>query len=254
MIKSFFKNNKTIGMGFTQTLTLTSLLCVFKKKYLTGLFSRKSLFFRNIRARQQNTTPKLVCGFIHALNLLLKFIETSNRSIYNVMSRCVLFVDKKRVKLVHGFTVVEIIIVISIMAFLTAVIYSSFDASKAQSRDQKRISDISMLQLALEQSFNKNGIYPSQLDSLVPTYIPEIPTDPDNDYNNQYFPLTKASASSDCISYQLWTLFERNNAYLDLKRGFDSTASPLPNSMYECGSGHSPKDASADALVFDVMP
>mgnify|MGYP001615641216 CR=1 FL=1 len=155
-----------------------------------------------------------------------------------------------------GYTLIEIVVVISIMAILSAVIYSSFDASRAKSRDQKRISDISAIQISLEQYFQKNGIYPLTLNSLIPTYMSSIPRDPSTnmDFNVSYFPISKGSSSNNCVSYQLWTIFEQGNMYLGSKRAFDSTLSVLPNNMFECGSLHSRVDATAGAMVYDVMP
>jgi prepilin-type N-terminal cleavage/methylation domain-containing protein len=156
----------------------------------------------------------------------------------------------------NGFTLIEIVIVISIMSVMSVIIYSSFGESRAKSRDQKRISDISTIQLSLEQYFQKNGVYPLTLDELSPTYISSIPTDPTTNikYSGNYFPMTKNSGSSYCISYQLWTRFEKNNTYLNSKRGFNSLS--LPSGMFECGSLHTPKDASnaTNPLVYDVMP
>lgn len=164
-------------------------------------------------------------------------------------------------KLVCGFTLIEIVIVIGIMAVLTAIIYSSFDASKAQSRDQKRVSDISSIQIALEQYFQKNGVYPVQLPSLVPTYISEIPKDPstNTNYNGNYFPMSRTATnnSDKCTSYQLWTRFERSNSFLGSKKGFNSSG-VLPSGLYECGGSgtHSLAEinATTEALVYDVMP
>jgi len=154
-----------------------------------------------------------------------------------------------------GFTLIEIIIVIAIMGFLSTIIYSSFDKSKAQSRDQKRISDISTIQIVLEQYFQKNGIYPVQLSELVPNYMVAIPTDSTNNYKDQYFPITKTSVgSTSCVSYQLWTKFEEKNEFLNSKKDFNSTN--LPTNMYECGSNHDKAkiNASTETLVYDVMP
>lgn len=172
-------------------------------------------------------------------------------------------------KLVCGFTLIEIVVVIGIMGFLSAIVYSSFDASRAKSRDQKRITDISVIQLALEQYFQKYGVYPVDLSSLVSgnpnipsgeqvKFLPEIPTDlPKNVYLSQYFPITKDKTgnSNSCISYQLWTNFELQNSYLESKKGFDSTSLPK-NGLYECGSSHQTINASTTAtvLVYDVMP
>lgn len=168
-----------------------------------------------------------------------------------------------------GFTLVEIVVVISIMAVLTAVIYSSFDASKALSRDQQRVSDISTIQLALEQYFYKYGVYPVTLadSKFIPAFLYAIPTPPlssDSPYQNNYIPITKTFSSEDCISYQLWTSFERNNSYLESKKGFNSMNLAIADNpgdqktLYECGGNgnhNSAKiDASSTPLVYDVMP
>ena len=150
----------------------------------------------------------------------------------------------------NGFTLVEIVVVIGIMAFLTAIIYSSFDASKAQSRDQKRVSDISTIQLGLEQYFQKNALYPVELKDASTTISQDLITT----YGSSYFPMTKNSGSTNCITYQLWVKFERNNVYLNSKKGFDSTLSILPHNLSECGSGHMTENAFIDPLVYDVMP
>lgn len=164
-----------------------------------------------------------------------------------------------------AFTLIEIVVVIGIMAVLSTIIYSSFSTSRAKSRDQKRVSDISTIQIALEQYFQKNGVYPIKLEDkntpsngLVPVYISSIPTDPTNNYDNQYYPMTKSTGTNNCISYQLWTRFELSNEYLSSKKGFDSTANPLPAGLWECGSGHDSAKINAsdpsNNLVYDVMP
>lgn len=185
-----------------------------------------------------------------------------NNFYWQKFSRVNMKVDKKT----KGFTLIEIVVVIAIMGVLTALIYSSFDASRAQSRDQKRVSDISSIQIALEQYFQKNGVYPVQLvdiinpsKGLVPTYMPEIPKDPstNNDYSADYFPITKTNGTSNCVTYQLWTRFERSNSYLNSKKGFDSSS--LPSSLFECGQSGTHDTAKinasdpANTLVYDVM-
>lgn len=162
-----------------------------------------------------------------------------------------------------GFNLVEIVIVIGIMGVLSAIIYSSFNTSRAKSRDQKRISDISALQLSLEQYFQKNGVYPLTLEELataVPPFISSIPVAPNPGEVYNYLPITKTLGSEkSCISYQLWTKFELSNAYLNAKKEFNSTILPtssIINGSYECGTGHLTIDASnsVNPLVYDVMP
>lgn len=156
------------------------------------------------------------------------------------------------------------IVVISIMAVLTAIIYSSFDISKAQSRDRKRVSDISVIQIALEQYFQKYGVYPVSLDSILGNssensikFLAEMPKDPTTniEYTKNYFPMTKIEDSPYCISYHLWTLFEQKNSFLESKKSFDSTK--LSKGVYKCGVGQNNginANASGNELIYDVMP
>jgi prepilin-type N-terminal cleavage/methylation domain-containing protein len=175
-------------------------------------------------------------------------------------------------KKTKGFSLVEIVVVIGIMGILSAIIYSSFNASRVKSRDQKRVSDISAIQLSLEQYFQKNGIYPTQLSDLVPTYISALPVSPNANAGEKYyyFPLTKTTTliggtvgSNYCVSYQLWTKFELPNSYTNAKKSFDSTnLNSNKTHWYECltkdaSAGEhidSAVDASSDSLIYDVMP
>ncbi|KKT78641.1 MAG: General secretion pathway protein G [Parcubacteria group bacterium GW2011_GWF2_44_8] len=59
-----------------------------------------------------------------------------------------------------GFTLLELLVVISIIALLTAVIAVNALQSGQQSRDAKRQADIRSLQSAVELYKNKNGRYP----------------------------------------------------------------------------------------------
>lgn len=159
----------------------------------------------------------------------------------------------------RGFSLIEVIVVIGIMGLLTALIYTSFDANKAKSRDQKRVSDISAIQISLELYFNQNGRYPLVLEDklnpangLVPKYISSIPVPPQGSETYEYLPLTRMQGSDICISYQLWTKFERGNSYLDSRKKFNSSV--LNGPYYECGSGHNKIDAGSNDLIYDVMP
>jgi len=152
----------------------------------------------------------------------------------------------------NGYTLIELLTVISIMGILTAIIYTSFSSAQARSRDQKRVSDVSTIQLALENYFNKNGRYPTSTDVLVPVFLSSIPTPPyaeEGQYN--YFPLTKSGMGEVCTSYQLWIRFELSNDYLNSKKGFVSNDL---SSFVECGSDHKSVNAKTDKLVYDVMP
>jgi general secretion pathway protein G len=93
-----------------------------------------------------------------------------------------------------GFTLVELMIVISIIALLTGIIVANLTSSKARSRDAQRVSDLNQIQLALEQYFDRCGQYPIADSNGMPStssscsggvitissYISKIPQDPSN--------------------------------------------------------------------------
>lgn len=59
-----------------------------------------------------------------------------------------------------GFTLIELMIVISIVAILSAVTWINFSTSSQQSRDSKRQTDLKALQAAIESYKKENGQYP----------------------------------------------------------------------------------------------
>lgn len=80
-----------------------------------------------------------------------------------------------------GFSLIELMVSIAIVAILTALIIVNIASSRAKARDAKRISDIAQIQLALEQYFTKNGQYPNvdQYNNIIFTsYISVKPKDP----------------------------------------------------------------------------
>lgn len=94
-----------------------------------------------------------------------------------------------RKRFLPGFTLIEILVVISIIAVIITIAIVSYTTINKQSRDAKRKSDLEQIRSALEMYRSDNGYYPSvnttgfgtaaNLGSvLVSTYIPAIPTDP----------------------------------------------------------------------------
>ncbi|MDD4937700.1 MAG: prepilin-type N-terminal cleavage/methylation domain-containing protein [Candidatus Shapirobacteria bacterium] len=63
-----------------------------------------------------------------------------------------------------GFTLVELLVVISIMGILTVVVSSSFRTIQMKSRDARRKSDLSSISKALNMYYNDVGIFPSSDD------------------------------------------------------------------------------------------
>ncbi len=155
-----------------------------------------------------------------------------------------------------GFSIAEIVVIVGIMAILTTLVYTSLDGSKKQSRDQKRVADISAVQLALEQFYARNKFYPENLDTtntaptegLVPRYLASVPD------GVKYAPLKINSNDSNCSFYHLYITLESKISVLDSKKGFDSSEL----SSLICGNYSSSllinASSSANALVYDVTP
>lgn len=93
----------------------------------------------------------------------------------------------------HGFTLMEILISVAIVAILTAIGIVSYNSVNKRARDAKRKSDLEQVRSALEIYRNDKGKYPGSavgwialtvLDPgdgtgpLVTAYLPRIPMDP----------------------------------------------------------------------------
>jgi len=60
----------------------------------------------------------------------------------------------------RGFTLIEILIVVAIIAILASVVLVGLGPTQQQGRDARRLSDLREAQTALELYYNKNGVYP----------------------------------------------------------------------------------------------
>jgi prepilin-type N-terminal cleavage/methylation domain-containing protein len=84
----------------------------------------------------------------------------------------------------RAFTLVELLIVIAIVGILTAVLFGSTATSRSRTRDDRRITDLKQIQLALALYFDVYRDYPNGADAsalgvlVAERFLPEIPTDP----------------------------------------------------------------------------
>ncbi len=96
-------------------------------------------------------------------------------------------------KKLSGFTLIELMVAISIIGFLSVMLISSLSAARFKARDARRLSDISQTQLALQFYYDAKGNYPASLSLLAPTYFSAVPLDPDGVSVYQYCAAFKGS-------------------------------------------------------------
>lgn len=114
-----------------------------------------------------------------------------------------------------GFTLVELLIVITIIAVLAAVGLVSYIAFLKNARDAKRQSDIKFIQSALEQYFADQKHYPPSVkpDESIAfggrTYLTKVPSDPLGSPNYSY--VGKPDGCTTCTNYCLFAKIEATN-------------------------------------------
>ncbi len=96
-----------------------------------------------------------------------------------------------------GFTLVELLFTISIIAVLSAVVMTNMNSARKSGRDAQRKADLTNLKAAIELYRQKNGVYPAAgcgnvapsfateancptgyIVGLAPTFIARLPQDP----------------------------------------------------------------------------
>ena len=109
----------------------------------------------------------------------------------------------------------EILVVLSVIGTIIAIGTVSYNQVLQTSRDSARKSDIQSISSALEQYKSNNvfGSYPTDLSSLLPTYITIIPKDPKirQDYAYTASPSgCLATKINPCTFYNLTATLEKN--------------------------------------------
>jgi len=78
------------------------------------------------------------------------------------------------IKRKSGFSLVELLVVISIMAVLMAIIVMNFVGARERARDAKKIQDLGSMKNALRMYYNDNQTYPTSLGVGFSSYFPGI--------------------------------------------------------------------------------
>jgi prepilin-type N-terminal cleavage/methylation domain-containing protein len=178
-----------------------------------------------------------------------------------------------------GFTLIEVVVVIGIIAILTVIIFPSISDIRKKNRDTERVADLATLQLGLSLYYNQhqNSVdpegnsadgnpagYPKSLEALVELrYVPnESILDP-NGFSYEYVPLKRSNISvyDKCTYYHLGAQLELPSAQVDSADQFNSTlnnlspATTITGKYYHCGSYSGPGiDGAVNSTMYSVHP
>lgn len=124
----------------------------------------------------------------------------------------------------HGFTLIEILVVATIIGLLASIAATSYSSLTRSSRDARRKTDLEQMRASLEMYRNTNGAYPSTggtgnwhgacsgygsypdtgaggyIPGLAPTYMQALPHDPRESIANTLFN-AGCAASQTCYLY-----------------------------------------------------
>lgn len=135
------------------------------------------------------------------------------------------------------FTLVEILVVVTIIVLLTSIAAVSYSQITKSSRDARRKADIEQVRAALEmyRSNNDKSSYPvaanwsSLSSSLTPTYIKTMPTDPKiaDNYHYSGLPSGCDGTTIPCSDYSVSTNLESGEIYSVDPYG-SSSVTPVP--------------------------
>lgn len=129
----------------------------------------------------------------------------------------------------RGFTMIELLVVVSIIGVLASLIMVSFTSSQKQAKDAERKSDIRQYSTALEGFANKNGgLYPARTDASGATASttvcndiditacpedPKISADPSYPSYKYQSDGSLSDGSATATAYVLWAKLENFDGY-----------------------------------------
>lgn len=144
---------------------------------------------------------------------------------------------KNNKKYSKGFTLLELLVVISIIGVLTVILFASISSARAKGRDAQDITELKSVVNALNLYYSANGYYPSVASTLAPTYIPIIPTD-------IYYTGLNGPVGV-CASYHIGVSLEKNNVVLNTDRDLTSTTLGFAGTGYSLCGGINGLNASS---------
>lgn len=143
----------------------------------------------------------------------------------------------------RGFTIVELIVSISIIAILSGLMLTNTSGSRAKARDAQRVSDLSQLQLALQLYYDRCNQYPASLatsastgcpsGATLGTFISTIPTPPAGTSQTSYDYATQ-TVSSLLVNYVLHATLEQAN--VAVQKGLSALPSWVSGTPFSCSN------------------
>lgn len=175
----------------------------------------------------------------------------------------------------RGFTLVELLIVMAIIAVLSSVVIASMVSTRMKSRDAHRITDIKEVQKALEIYFDTNQTYPPS--GASPAYpIPPVLYNgstrfleqlPINPSGTQYRYLATLGAVSPytrcdtapCINFLLYVTLENGSNYALTQDADVIVRDPVATVIVDgtsvaCGTAAGTPQPGGTELCYDVKP
>ena len=139
----------------------------------------------------------------------------------------------------HGFTLIEMLVVVAIISILAGVVLTGVTGFQANARDTKRIADLKQMQSYLELYYNKEGQYPSS--SVYTTWATwnthmdtelsvNIPVDPIDSAGYKYF---YGIDDEDFTKYILGAGLERENQALNNPGDLDKADVGAKETLYD---------------------
>lgn len=134
----------------------------------------------------------------------------------------------------RGFTLIEIMIAVSIIAVTFGVIVTTYSAAQRTTRDAKRQADLRNIQGALQQYYADQQYFPQTLNltnateisfgsgAAKKTYLKNIPIDPTSGLNYCYVSNCSSGAVTSCQSYSLFAQLENTPANTLTCGGFNA--------------------------------
>jgi len=115
-----------------------------------------------------------------------------------------------------GFTLIELLVVVVLIGLLTSIGVFSYSSTNQKARDGRRQADLEQIRTALEIYRADNGVYPADLNLLVPDYTKALPSDPKDTEFNYYYTNPDAPTNR---TYQLCAHMEVGNDATELCGG-----------------------------------